>query len=41
MKLDVVAICAGLLHDVVEDTLVSPSASPSCSATRLPTWSRG
>ena len=23
MKLDVVAICAGLLHDVVEDTLVS------------------
>jgi GTP diphosphokinase / guanosine-3',5'-bis(diphosphate) 3'-diphosphatase len=24
MKLDVVAICAGLLHDVVEDTLVTP-----------------
>jgi guanosine-3',5'-bis(diphosphate) 3'-pyrophosphohydrolase len=24
MKLDVVAVCAGLLHDVVEDTLVTP-----------------
>ena len=42
MKLDAVCVAAGLLHDVVEDTLTTPeNICASASARTSPTSSKG
>ena len=38
MKLDEVSVATGLLHDVVEDTLVDLDTIRKYFGKRLPTW---